>query len=43
VSLLPGLPGGYENDLVQTESTGYFAGGNQVAVMDWIKSATHDA
>ena len=43
MSLLPGLSGGYENDLIETEATGYFAGGDQVAVMDRIKSATHDA
>ena len=43
MSLLPGLSGGYENDLVETEATGYFAGGDQVAVMDRIKRATHYA
>jgi NAD(P)H-dependent FMN reductase len=41
--LLPGLPGRYENDLVETEATGNLAGRDQVAVVDRIKRATHDA
>ena len=43
MSLLPGLSGGYENDLVEAEATGDLAGGDQVAVVDRIKRATHDA
>src|SRR4029450_8496359 len=43
MSLLPRLSGGYENDLVEAEATGYFAGGDEVAVMNRIKDATHDA
>ena len=41
--LLPGLPGGYENNLVEAEPTGHFARGDQVAVVNRIKRATHHA
>jgi hypothetical protein len=43
VSFLPGLSGGYEHDLVEPEASGYFAGGDQVAVVNRIKRATHYA
>ena len=41
--LLPGLPGRYENDFIEVEATGDLAGGDEVAVVDRIKGATHDA
>ena len=43
ISLLPGLPRRYENDLIEAEATGDLAGGDEVAVVDRIERATHDA
>jgi hypothetical protein len=43
ISLLPGLPRRYENNFIEVEATGDLAGRDQVAVVDRIKRATHNA
>ena len=43
MSLLPGLSGGYEDNLVEIEATGHLAGSDKVAVVNGIECATHDA
>ena len=42
MSLLPRLAGGNEDNLVEFEAASHLAGGNQVAMVDWIECATHD-
>lgn len=43
MALLPRLSGRYEDDLIEAESTGYFTGSDQVAMVNGIEGATHDA
>lgn len=40
---LPGLAGRHEDDFVEREQVGYFAGGDQVAVVDGVERPTHHA
>jgi len=42
MSLLPRLASGNEDNLVEFEAGSHLAGGNQVAMVDWIECATHD-
>src|SRR5512133_2728805 len=42
MGLLPRLAGGNEDHLVELEATSHLARGNEVAMVDWIKRATHD-
>ena|SRR6188472_362003 len=42
MGFLPRLAGGNEDHLVELEATSHLARGNEVAMVDWIKRATHD-
>ena len=43
IGLLPGLAGGHEDHRIEAETVGYLASSDEVAIVDRIEGAAHDA